>query len=82
MWEVDEIKDTKLPGDKGLILISWVKHHTISVKLNKLFLFDIKPLTVQYEANFQNGIECGGAYVKLLSKTLECNLDQSHDKTP
>lgn len=28
----------------------------------------------RYEVNFQNGIECGGAYVKLLSKTSELNL--------
>lgn len=33
------------------------------------FLFEIR-----YEVNFQNGIECGGAYVKLLSKTPELNL--------
>lgn len=67
-WEVDEMKDTKLPGDKGLVLMSRAKHHAISAKLNKPFLFDTKPLIVQYEVNFQNGIECGGAYVKLLSK--------------
>lgn len=30
--------------------------------------------TLRYEVNFQNGIECGGAYVKLLSKTPELNL--------
>ncbi|KAK7801600.1 hypothetical protein U0070_013136 [Myodes glareolus] len=57
-WEVDEMKDTKLPGDKGLILMSRAKHHAISAKLNKPFLFDTKPLIVQYEVNFQNGIEC------------------------
>ncbi|PNI26116.1 CANX isoform 12, partial [Pan troglodytes] len=66
----------------GLVLMSRAKHHAISAKLNKPFLFDTKPLIVQYEVNFQNGIECGGAYVKLLSKTPELNLDQFHDKTP
>uniref|UniRef100_A0A8W4FIB6 Calnexin n=1 Tax=Sus scrofa TaxID=9823 RepID=A0A8W4FIB6_PIG len=81
-WEVDEMKETKLPGDKGLVLLSRAKHHAISTKLNKPFIFDTKPLIVQYEVNFQNGIECGGAYVKLLSKTPELNLDQFHDKTP
>ncbi|XP_036748497.2 calnexin [Manis pentadactyla] len=81
-WEVDEMKETKLPGDKGLVLMSRAKHHAVSAKLNKPFLFDTKPLIVQYEVNFQNGIECGGAYVKLLSKTPELNLDQFHDKTP
>lgn len=39
---------------------------------NKFLLFF--PPKIRYEVNFQNGIECGGAYVKLLSKTPELNL--------
>ncbi|XP_056372994.1 calnexin [Hyla sarda] len=81
-WEVAEMKETKLPGDKGLVLASRAKHHAIAIKLKKPFVFDKKPLIVQYEVNFQSGIECGGAYVKLLSKTSDQNLDQFHDKTP
>ncbi|XP_038626944.1 calnexin isoform X2 [Tachyglossus aculeatus] len=81
-WEVEEMKESKLPGDKGLVLLSRAKHHAISAKLSKPFVFDTKPLIVQYEVNFQSGIECGGAYVKLLSITPELNLDQFHDKTP
>lgn len=46
-WEVDEMKETKLPGDKGLVLLSRAKHHAISTKLNKPFIFDTKPLIVQ-----------------------------------
>lgn len=46
-WEVDEMKETKLPGDKGLVLMSRAKHHAVSAKLNKPFLFDTKPLIVQ-----------------------------------
>ncbi|KAL6061436.1 hypothetical protein STEG23_033203, partial [Scotinomys teguina] len=57
------------------------KHYAISAKVNKSFTSDTKPPIVQYEVNFENGIECGGAHVKLLSKTSELNLDQSHDKT-
>lgn len=34
---------------------------------------------IRYEVNFQNGIECGGAYVKLLSKTPELNLVSDAD---
>ncbi|XP_044129194.1 calnexin-like [Bufo gargarizans] len=81
-WEVVEMKETKLPGDKGLVLASRAKHHAVAIKLKKPFVFDKKPLIVQYEVNFQSGIECGGAYVKLLSKTSDQNLDQFHDKTP
>ncbi|XP_069619709.1 calnexin isoform X1 [Ranitomeya imitator] len=81
-WEVSEMKETKLPGDKGLVLASRAKHHAIAIKLKKPFVFDKKPLIVQYEVNFQSGIECGGAYVKLLSKTSDHSLDQFQDKTP
>ncbi|XP_053151164.1 calnexin isoform X2 [Hemicordylus capensis] len=81
-WEVQEMRDSKLPGDKGLVLTDRAKHHAVSAKLNKPFVFDTKPLIVQYEVSFQNGIECGGAYVKLLTKAAELNLDHFHDKTP
>ncbi|XP_025242763.1 LOW QUALITY PROTEIN: calnexin [Theropithecus gelada] len=81
-WEVDEMKESKLPGDKGLVLMSRAKHHAISAKLNKPFLFDTKPLIVQYEVNFQNGIECGGAYVNCFLKHQSFLKDQFHDKTP
>ncbi|XP_075066119.1 calnexin [Mixophyes fleayi] len=80
-WEVAEMKESKLPGDKGLVLMSRAKHHAIGCKLKRPFVFDKKPLIVQYEVNFQSGIECGGAYVKLLSKVSDHNLDQFHDKT-
>lgn len=126
-WEVEEMKDTKLLGDKGLVLKSRAKHHAISALLLRPFTFDTKPLIVQwvnadlheqmhiwtdlsvhclypahcfqlsllgiwmncsgnvswtscsilvfrYEVNFQNGIDCGGAYVKLLSQSADLNL--------
>ncbi|GCB77803.1 hypothetical protein scyTo_0015716, partial [Scyliorhinus torazame] len=37
---------------------------------------------LRYEVNFQNGIECGGAYIKLLSKTKDLILEKFVDKTP
>uniref|UniRef100_A0A4W4HHC3 Calnexin n=1 Tax=Electrophorus electricus TaxID=8005 RepID=A0A4W4HHC3_ELEEL len=85
-WEVEEMKDTKLPGDKGLVLKSRAKHYAISGLLLRPFTFDTKPLivhyTLVYEVNFQTGIDCGGAYVKLLSQSPDLNLDQFVDKTP
>ncbi|XP_052005780.1 calnexin-like [Xyrauchen texanus] len=81
-WEVEEMQDTKLPGDKGLVLKSKAKHHAISALLLRPFTFDTKPLIIQYEVNFQTGIDCGGAYVKLLSQTHDLDLEQFVDKTP
>uniref|UniRef100_A0A665UGL4 Calnexin n=1 Tax=Echeneis naucrates TaxID=173247 RepID=A0A665UGL4_ECHNA len=81
-WAVEEMKDSKLPGDKGLVLKSRAKHHAISAQMLRPFTFDTRPLIIQYEVNFQAGIDCGGAYVKLLTQTPELNLDQFVDKTP
>ncbi|NXB29051.1 CLGN protein, partial [Eulacestoma nigropectus] len=81
-WEVEELKDNAVPGDKGLVLKSVAKYHAISAMLTKAFVFDDKPLIVQYEVNFQKGIDCGGAYIKLLSSSNDLNLEYFFDKTP
>ncbi|XP_055651209.1 calmegin-like [Falco biarmicus] len=81
-WEVEELKENAMPGDRGLVLKSVAKHHAISAKLTKAFIFNNKPLIVQYEVNFQEGIDCGGAYIKLLSSSDDLNLEYFFDKTP
>ncbi|NWH96403.1 CLGN protein, partial [Aegithalos caudatus] len=81
-WEVEELKENTVPGDKGLVLKSVAKYHAISAMLTKEFVFDDKPLIVQYEVNFQKGIDCGGAYIKLLSSSNDLNLEYFFDKTP
>ncbi|NWH81875.1 CLGN protein, partial [Piaya cayana] len=73
-WEVEELKENTVPGDRGLVLKSVAKHHAISAMLTKAFVFSDKPLIVQYEVNFQEGIDCGGAYIKLLSSSDDLNL--------
>ncbi|XP_026703663.1 calmegin isoform X2 [Athene cunicularia] len=81
-WEVEELKKNTVPGDRGLVLKSAAKHHAISAMLTKAFIFDKEPLIVQYEVNFQEGIDCGGAYIKLLSSSDDLNLEYFFDKTP
>ncbi|XP_051475074.1 calmegin [Apus apus] len=81
-WEVEKLKENTVPGDRGLVLKSVAKHHAISAMLTKAFVFDDKPLIVQYEVNFQEGIDCGGAYIKLLSSSDDLNLEYFFDKTP
>ncbi|XP_068536884.1 calmegin isoform X1 [Anas acuta] len=81
-WEVEELKENTVRGDRGLVLKSVAKHHAISTMLTKAFIFDNKPLIVQYEVNFQEGIDCGGAYIKLLSSSNDLNLEYFFDKTP
>nr|XP_055060948.1 calmegin [Misgurnus anguillicaudatus] len=81
-WEVEPLKENKVPGDLGLVLKSRAKHHAIAALLNRPFVFKDKPLIVQYEVNFQDGIDCGGAYIKLLSDSKDLDLEQFHDRTP
>lgn len=37
---------------------------------------------MQYEVRFQNGIECGGAYIKLLTDTPDFSAESFADNTP
>ncbi|XP_013370781.1 PREDICTED: calmegin isoform X1 [Chinchilla lanigera] len=81
-WEIEELKENQVPGDRGLVMKSRAKHHAIAAVLAKPFKFADKPLVVQYEVNFQDGIDCGGAYIKLLADTDDLILENFHDKTP
>ncbi|XP_078324278.1 calnexin-like isoform X2 [Crassostrea virginica] len=81
-WKVEEPKSSAVEGDLGLVLKSKAKHHAVASNLNKPFKFDGKPLFLQYEVKYQDGIDCGGAYVKLLSADKKQDLTQFHDKTP
>ncbi|RNA15717.1 Calnexin [Brachionus plicatilis] len=81
-WAIESSLDTVLEGDKGLVLKSKAKHHAIAAKLAKPFKFnENKPLVVQYEVKFQNALECGGAYVKLIEDKSGFNLEDFFDKT-
>lgn len=82
-WDVELPKRPLLPNDLGLILKSKAKHAAIASRLNRPFVFTDKPLVVQYEVNLQDGQECGGSYIKLLSSGIETtDLKQFRDKTP
>ncbi|KAJ9601027.1 hypothetical protein L9F63_000762 [Diploptera punctata] len=82
-WEVEAPMKNGLNGDLGLVLKSKAKHAAISARLDRPFKFNVKPLVVQYEVNLQEGQECGGAYIKLLSQGKQtADLRQFHDKTP
>ncbi len=59
---------------------SKAKHSAISAKLRKPFPFSDKPLILQYELNFQDGQDCGGGYLKLLTHQKGLDLRQFTDK--
>ncbi|XP_046442797.1 calnexin-like isoform X2 [Daphnia pulex] len=81
-WAVESLMKDGLKGDLGLVLKSKAKHAAISAPLDRPFVFTNKPLIVQYDVTFQNGQECGGAYIKLLTQETGMRLSQFTDKTP
>lgn len=66
-------------GDLSLVAKSKARHHAYSAKLGKPFEFKSKPFILQYEVQFRNGQECGGAYLKLLTNSGD--LNSLNDKT-
>lgn len=81
-WSVEGLSKEALTGDLGLVLKSKAKHAAVAAKLKKPFKFENQMLIVQYEIAFQNGQDCGGGYIKLLSETPGMDLRQFTDKTP
>jgi len=83
-WSVEAAEKNPLNGDFGLVLKSKAKHAAISSRFKKPFVFkdNKKPLILQYEINYQNGQECGGGYLKLLSHSNTLDLNKLNDKTP
>lgn len=81
-WVVEEPSSSPLKGDFALVLKSKAKHHAVSAPLDRPYEFSGKPFIMQYEVKFQNGQDCGGAYVKLLTKETQGDLKKFMDKTP
>lgn len=81
-WAFEAPQRDGLRGDGGLVLKSRAKHAAISSPLARPFVFQTRPLVVQYEVILQDGQECGGAYLKLLAEgTGSKDLKEFHDKT-
>lgn len=69
-------------GDKGMVMKSPAAHHAISRKLAEPLDNTDKTLVLQYEVKLQKGLECGGAYVKLLSENEELHADEFSSANP
>lgn len=80
-WSIDIPKDSAMKGDNALILKEKAKHHAVSTMLPTKFEFNDQPFILQYEVKFENGLDCGGAYMKLLSDLPELDLEEFTDKT-
>ncbi|GAA5983808.1 hypothetical protein JCM11641_005199 [Rhodosporidiobolus odoratus] len=83
-WSVEE--PTVYPGivgDKGLVLKTKAAHHAISAPFDEVLDPKGKPLVVSYEVKLQQSLDCGGAYLKLLTESTEgIQAAEFSDKTP
>ncbi|KAM7363604.1 calnexin 99A [Cochliomyia hominivorax] len=84
VWSWEAPQRIVWKNDIGLVLKSKAKHAALASKLTKPFTFkEDKPLVVQYEVTLQEGQECGGSYIKLLSAgKASDDLTKFNDKTP
>jgi len=88
-WSVEEPSVFPgLAGDNGLVAKSKAAQHAISAQFPEVIdpkaaALDGKPLVIQYEVKLQNGLSCGGAYMKLLTEGAEgIQAKEFSDKTP
>ncbi|KAL1603861.1 hypothetical protein SLS60_005453 [Paraconiothyrium brasiliense] len=82
-WSVEEPSVLKgIEGDKGLVLKDKAAHHAISAKFPKAIDNKKNTLVVQYEVKLQNGLECGGAYMKLLQDNKALHAEEFANSSP
>eukprot|EP01126_Amoeba_proteus_P003078 TRINITY_DN109_c0_g3_i1.p1 TRINITY_DN109_c0_g3~~TRINITY_DN109_c0_g3_i1.p1 ORF type:complete len:368 (+),score=71.18 TRINITY_DN109_c0_g3_i1:261-1364(+) len=65
--------------DLGLVVKSPGKRHAIIAPFNTTLDCSDKDLVVQYEVRFQEGLSCGGAYIKLLTASSQHPLYQNEE---
>ena len=84
-FEAKAMNKDALDNDLGLVAPNKAKHYGVASALENNFNFDDEEnnsFVLSYEVNFQNGIECGGAYLKMFSADNDdLDLNAFHDKT-
>lgn len=82
IWELESALENSVKGDKGLVVKSAAHHSAISAMLQEPLDPKGKPLVIQYDVKFQKGLECGGAYLKLLKYDPAFKSSLFDNKTP
>lgn len=74
-FQVDKRRSEGLVGDVGLLVTEASKHYGVSASFPALTGEQGTPLLIQYEARFQDGLTCGGSYVKLFDRASAAAKD-------
>lgn len=80
-WAIEQPR--LYPGfenDLGLVMKSRASHYSIAYKLPHPINNIDKDLVIQYEVKLQKGLDCGGAYIKLLDEST--NYQFLNSETP
>ena len=81
IWGYGFVKPT-LECDKALITEIPASHYGIATLFDKPIDLTEKDLVVQYEVRYQKGLECGGAYIKLLRDGALSSAEDLTSTTP
>lgn len=83
-WRVEEGRAPfSFVGEKGLVVGSAAKKHAIVAPFQKVLdNTDKEELVVQYEVKLQKSLDCGGAYLKLLTASSMPKPDEFSNETP
>eukprot|EP01132_Coremiostelium_polycephalum_P000508 gene508-640_t len=74
--------DSTNPADKGLVLTQEARHYALTSKLVRPLSNKDTDLVIQYEVQLQNGLDCGGAYIKLYTASDNLEADSIEKDTP
>ncbi|KAJ2775211.1 hypothetical protein IWQ56_000208 [Coemansia nantahalensis] len=79
-WAFEDVAELAgVAGDRALVAKSEARHHAISTVLGQPFDPAQRGLVLQYEVKLQSKLNCGGAYVKLLTAPVRGEFS---DATP
>jgi calnexin len=83
MWKAATNSAPGFEDDKGLQLTQEMKHYGFGAKLPQPFSPEGRStLIFQYEVKFEEKLECGGAYVKLLRGPRDVDMADLSNDTP
>lgn len=72
-----------IQGDKGLNVAAGAKHYGVVMPFSEpLEVADDEELVFQYEVRLQDGLECGGAYIKVPAADPKPDLTHLDNDTP
>mmetsp|Transcript_33506 Transcript_33506/g.72530 ORF Transcript_33506/g.72530 Transcript_33506/m.72530 type:complete len:480 (+) Transcript_33506:137-1576(+) len=79
-FTVEKRKQEALVGDVGLLVPDEARHYGIAARFTPITGRKEAPFMVQYEVKLQDGLSCGGSYLKLFDS--HNGADEFNDDTP